>query len=63
MQDCVTTGSHANCDVRGEAHNTAIPGTRQSFHYLERLLSVGLRGGHFRLLLGETAGGRRHKDD
>src|SRR5438876_10451240 len=42
MQDCVTTGSHANCDVRGEAHNTAIPGTRHSLHHLERLLCVGL---------------------
>src|SRR5712692_6257893 len=38
MQDCVTTGSHANCDVRGHAHNIALPGTRHSLKFLKRLL-------------------------
>src|SRR5713226_1925356 len=60
MQDCVTTGSHPNCDVCGEAHNTTIPGTRQSFHYLERLLRIGLwasfRHRHRHLLRQHDAG-------
>ena len=63
MQDCVTTGSHANCDVRGEAHNTALPGTRQSLQFLKRLLCVGLWARRFRHLLRQRDGGRRNQDD